>query len=191
MVAADRAPRRYVQSVNPARIRPATLSDVPALSDLATRTWADAFGEGLSSDDEAAEVKDSRSERYFADALRGKTILVAESDRRLVGYVQFGGVEIGEVDIQPGDRGLHRLYVETALQGRGLGRRLMEAALGHPQLAEAERIFLQVWDENERAVRLYESFGFRRVGATTFTVGVERMEDAVFVLEKRNRPGRP
>jgi ribosomal protein S18 acetylase RimI-like enzyme len=102
-----------------------------------------------------------------------------------VGYVQFGDVGIPEVEVRPGDRGLQRLYVETALQGRGLGRRLLEAGLRHPRLAEAERIFLQVWDRNERAVRLYESFGFRKTGTTTFKVGGEVMQDVVMVLESR------
>jgi ribosomal protein S18 acetylase RimI-like enzyme len=102
----------------------------------------------------------------------------------LLGYVQFGDVGIPEVEPEPGDEGLQRLYVETALQGRGLGRSLLEAALRHPRLTEAKRIFLQVWEENERAVRLYESFGFRRAGTTTFAIGAEVMEDLVMVLER-------
>jgi diamine N-acetyltransferase len=165
-------------------IRPAKLSDVPALSALAKRTWSDAFRDGISSDDEAAELEETRSETYFANALRQKTILVAEEDGALLGYVQFGGVAIPEAQAQPGDQGLQRLYVETALQGRGLGRRLMEAALQHPRLEEAKRIFVQVWDKNERAVRLYESFGFQKVGTTTFTIGSEVMEDLVMLLDR-------
>jgi ribosomal protein S18 acetylase RimI-like enzyme len=165
-------------------IRPAASSDLPALSELAKRTWSDAFGDGVGADDEAAELDEARSEAYFADALREKTILVAESDGALLGYVQFGDVEIPEIRAQPGDQALERVYVDTALQGRGLGQRLVQAALQHPRLAEAERIFLQVWDENERAVCLYESLGFRKVGTTTFTIGSEVMEDLVMLLDR-------
>lgn len=153
-------------------IRPAGLEDVPALAALATRTWSDAFGGGVSAEDEAAELEEGRSETYFATALGDKTILVAETGGALLGYVQFD------------DRELQRLYVETSLQGRGLGRKLLEAALAHPRLAEAKRVFLQVWEENERALRLYESFGFRRFGMTTFGVGSEVMEDLVLVLDR-------
>jgi diamine N-acetyltransferase len=167
-----------------ATIRLAVPSDVPELSALAARTWSHAFGDGVSADDQAAELEDTRSETYFDDALRTKTILVAEADGALVGYVQFGDVAIPEVDVQPGDRALQRLYVDTAFQGRGWGRKLMEAALRHPRLANAKRIFLQVWDVNERAVRLYESFGFRKAGTTTFTVGSEVMEDLVMLLDR-------
>ena len=78
--------------------------------------------------------------------------------------------------------------VETELQGRGIGRKLMEAALRHPRLAGARRIFLQVWEENERALRLYEHLGFERLGTTRFTVGTEVMEDLVMVLDRRDAP---
>jgi hypothetical protein len=46
-------------------IRQATLDDVPALCELAKRTWADAFGHSVSAEDEAAELEASRSEAYF------------------------------------------------------------------------------------------------------------------------------
>jgi predicted N-acetyltransferase YhbS len=58
----------------------------------------------------------------------------------LIGYVQFGDVNISELEPLPGDQELHRLYVATDLQGQGVGRRLTEAALRHPRLAGASRI---------------------------------------------------
>lgn len=165
-------------------IRAAESVDVPALSALARRTWADAFGSSLSPDQLSTELDETRSEDYFRAALRADTILVAELDGKLVGYVQFGDVTIPEVDAQPGDRGLHRVYVETELQGRGIGRALTEAALAHPRLEGAERIYLTVWEENEPARRLYESLGFRTVGTTRFTLAGEAVEDLVLVLDR-------
>ena len=156
---------------------------MPALSELARRTWSEAFGASVSPEDEAAELEATRSEAYFVEALRETTILIAEDGGRCLGYVQFGDAEIPEVDVRPGDQGLRRLYVDATAQGRGLGRRLLEAALEHPRLATASRIFLTVWEQNTRAMRLYESFGFRRVGTTRFAIGSEVVEDLVLVRE--------
>jgi hypothetical protein len=86
-------------------IRPTRLSDVPALSALAKRTWSEAFGDSVSPDDAAVELEKTRSEKYFINALREKTILVAEADGVLLGYVQFGDVEIPEVEVRAGDQG--------------------------------------------------------------------------------------
>ena len=170
--------------MHPARVRPATRSDVPALSELAKRTWSDAFGGAINPNGEAVVLEETRSEGYFANALKSAVILVAEHDHALLGYVQLGDVEIPEVQVRSGDQGLQRLYVETAQQRRGLGRKLMQSALQHPRLAQAPRVFLQVWEENESAVRLYESFGFQKVGTTTFTIGSELMEDVVMMLDR-------
>ena len=167
------------------RIRPVTEADLPPLADLARRTWLDAFGDSVSADDAAAEAEDTRSEEYFRAALRTDTILVAEADGQLVGYVKFGEVEIPEVDAEPGDGGLHRVYVETAQHGRGIGRELVHAALSHPRLQAAPRVYLQVWEENRTAVGLYESLGFRTVGTTRVTIGTDEVgEDLVMVLER-------
>jgi diamine N-acetyltransferase len=165
------------------RIRPAETSDLVALSELAERTWSDAFGDSVSPTDLAAELETRRSKDYFTGALREATILVADQAGVLVGYVQFGDVTIPEVPPWPGARALHRLYVDTPFQGQGVGRRLMEEALGHPRLATASRIYLTVWERNGQAIRLYENLGFRRAGTTTFTVGSEVMEDLVMVLD--------
>jgi diamine N-acetyltransferase len=174
-----------VSSVDLPTIRPATPKDVPALSELAKRTWADAFGEPLDADDLAAELDRSRSEAYFINALKETTILVAEHDGALLGYVQFGDVKIPEVQARPGDLGLRRLYVDAAVQRRGLGRRLMNAALAHPRLATASRIFLTVWEKNTPALHLYERFGFKTVGTTRVTVAEKEVgEDLVMVLDK-------
>jgi hypothetical protein len=77
-------------------IRPAGPSAVAALADLATRTWSDAFGAGVGGEDEAAELEETRSEAYFAAALRDTAILAAEREGRLLGYVEFGDVGVSE-----------------------------------------------------------------------------------------------
>jgi len=153
-------------------IREASAADVPALADLARRTWLDAFGDSLSPEDAEAAADETRSEERFRCALGERTILVAEEDDALAGYAELD------------DEWLHRLYVETALQGRGIGSTLLKAALAHPRLAAAPRVFLQVWEKNPRAIRLYERYGFRRFGTTSFELAGEVVEDLVFVLER-------
>jgi diamine N-acetyltransferase len=166
-------------------IRPADGDDVPALAELASRTWSDAFGDSVAPEELAVELEEKRSAAYFDAVLRTDTILVVESSGALIGYVQFGDVNIAELESLPGDQELHRLYVATDLQGKGVGRRLTEAALRQPRLAGASHVYLQVWEANERAILLYESLGFETVGRTTFTIGSGHVtEDLVMRLER-------
>lgn len=54
--------------------------------------------------------------------------------------------------------------------------------------ASARRIFLTVWEDNKPALRLYESFGFERVGTTRVTIADKDVgEDLVMMLDKRRR----
>lgn len=49
-------------------------------------------------------------------------------------------------------------------RGRGLGRRLVEGSMHKARQRGARRIFLEVRDGNEAAIRLYESLGFSEAG---------------------------
>ena len=54
--------------------------------------------------------------------------------------------------------------VLPAVRGRGVGRRLAEAAIAAARAKGAERIELEVFASNTRAIALYERLGFVREG---------------------------
>jgi ribosomal protein S18 acetylase RimI-like enzyme len=54
--------------------------------------------------------------------------------------------------------------VLPAVRGRGVGRRLAEAAIAAAKAQGAERIELEVFASNTRAITLYETLGFVREG---------------------------
>lgn len=56
-------------------------------------------------------------------------------------------------------------------QGRGIGRRLCELALGRLDRLGAPQVRLEVRPDNTAALRLYERLGFRPVGTATDTQG--------------------
>jgi ribosomal protein S18 acetylase RimI-like enzyme len=166
-------------------IRPVRADDVPALSSLASRTYAAAFGASMSADDLAAQLKATRSEAYFRNAIRGDTILVAVIDWSIVGYVQLSDVRIPVEGVTSADQELFALYVDGERQGQGIGKALLDAALAHERFMRAPRIFLDVWDENARAIGLYTRYGFKPAGRRDFVVdGRVVGSDLVMVLQR-------
>ena len=151
-------------------IRPAEQRDVTMLAALARETYSRAFGHSFSTQDLATQLETKFSESYFAQTLGRDTILLAEENGHLVGYGQFGTVSIAVAAATTQDGELQRLYVHPNSQRQGIGRALIEAALAHPRLAGAETIYLDVWDQNPGAQRLYESFGFKVVGKNPFVI---------------------
>lgn len=61
-------------------------------------------------------------------------------------------------------------------QGRGLGRRLMAAVMEECRQRGKVGIELCVVQDNERAWKLYESFGFRRIGTHRGSDGLEYLD---------------
>ena len=62
------------------------------------------------------------------------------------------------------------VYVLESHHGRGLGKRLLDAVIAHPDLADLRRFVLWTRD----AHGLYEQFGFSRLGAQPGLMGALR-----------------
>ena len=100
-------------------------------------------------------------ENGFKDALRhGWPARVlrdaSRPDQPVVGY--FVAMTAGD------DEELLTMTVAPASAGRGYGRLLLEALLNDAQERGAQRLFLEVRQSNDRAIRLYTSAGFTIAG---------------------------
>jgi GNAT superfamily N-acetyltransferase len=71
---------------------------------------------------------------------------------------------------------LEHLYVDPAAQGRGIGRALLEDALG----ALSGPVSLHVFTRNERARRFYEAAGFVLTGDGDGSGNEEREPDCTY-----------
>jgi RimJ/RimL family protein N-acetyltransferase len=105
-------------------------------------------------------VAEQRETIQHVRATENQTILVAEADGQLVGYIAGIGGEHG--------RNRHSVYVVVAVlqafSGRGIGTRLFQALETWAVEHAIHRLELTVMMHNERAIGLYEKLGFRREG---------------------------
>jgi ribosomal protein S18 acetylase RimI-like enzyme len=168
-------------------IRPVHVDEVGALASLAARTYAQTFGASMSAEDLAAQLKATRSEDYFRRVVGHDVVLVALIDGALAGYIQLSDVRIPVTDARSTDQELFALYVAPERQGRGIGKALMQAALGHERMRRAARIFLDVWDENVRAITLYTRFGFEPAGRRDFVVDGRVVGSDLVMVRSQNR----
>jgi ribosomal protein S18 acetylase RimI-like enzyme len=145
-------------------IRAAGPDDVPSLCELAKATYFETFGHSITPTQLEWQLAHSRSEPYFRGRLVDDAILVAVLDDRIVGYVQITDVSLPIGSAGARDQQLNALYVRSALQGWGIGRLLMAAALQLPRLRSAGNLHLDVWNENTRALQFYARHGFQVIG---------------------------
>ncbi|MFD1524862.1 GNAT family N-acetyltransferase, partial [Halolamina salina] len=105
-----------------------------------------------------------------ADAADGACFLVADDDG-VVGFANAGPARDWESDPDDPDAFFSRLYVAPDRWGEGVGSELAAHVAHRLRGAGHERVWLEVFDGNDRARGFYESLGFERIGSVTETFG--------------------
>ncbi|HEY7366190.1 MAG TPA: GNAT family N-acetyltransferase [Methylomirabilota bacterium] len=134
------------------RLTPADRADVPGVIALIGRVYEE-YGFVY---DPAIEVPDLLDFPAHYAPPRG-AFFVLWQGRGIVGSI---GVERLDADTAE----LHRLYLDTALRGRGLGHMLMKEVMAWCQARAISRLVLWSDTRFERAHRLYARMGFQRTG---------------------------
>ncbi|MFO1170657.1 MAG: GNAT family N-acetyltransferase [Hyphomicrobiaceae bacterium] len=143
----------------PIEIRRAAANDLCAVSALLGETWHATY-DGIYGVD---RVSDITARWHSAEVLvkgvgkSDEAFLVAVEGARILGTLSIG-IACG------GGLKLDRLYVHPQAQGRGLGRRLLDAGLG---AFGPSKVTLEVEPANAQAIRFYERNGFVVTGKTS------------------------
>lgn len=147
-------------------IRPVQREDIPELSMLARKTYSETFGHTMTQRELEVELEATRSEKYFNSVIESVEILVAIIEDRLAGYIQICDVRYDPKSIEytENDQAIHAIYVHSDFQGKGVGRALMDAAFQSQRTKSADNVYIDVFEENTRAVNFYHNYGFKNVG---------------------------
>jgi ribosomal protein S18 acetylase RimI-like enzyme len=160
-------------------IRHGTVEDAGLLSELAARTFSEAFAADNTPEDLAAYIATSFNVAELTAELEDSvsTFLIAEVDGRAAGYAYLHegkpeqGVEAGKA-IE-----LVRLYVLREWLGRGIGEQLMRACVDEARQTGYETLWLGVWERNGRAQAFYRKWDFREIGEHMFQLGSDLQRD--------------
>ncbi len=175
------------------RIRPATPADAPALVTLGERLWRDTYT-GL--------IPASNLELHLAETFGlvqqtaelsdpANTTLILEQDGNPLGYAllrAFGPAAENPDCAFAKPLEVARFYVDQSLHGRGAAQFLMSAVLSHAATAGHDGVWLQVWEQNPRAIRFYAKEGFQDVGGASYRIGEQVDRDRLLVHTLMARP---
>jgi GNAT superfamily N-acetyltransferase len=152
-------------------IRRAEVSDAAAIAGVHVRSWQVAY-EGLVPQDfldrmDPAERQPSWRRQLTEAYWPRKGILVAETDRRIIGFAGLGPTR--DEDEDPGSVAeIEAIYLAPETWGTGIGRRLMAVALQILAQADYGEATLWVLDGNARARRFYEAVGWHADGSVNY-----------------------
>jgi len=146
-------------------VRPARLSDAPALAAVHVRTWQATYV-GIVPQRILDGLSIERREAYWRERLTVAPVRrtwVAELGASIVGFVSAGPAR--DDDLPAGAGEVYAIYVAASAQGRGVGRRLMAVAVDHLRGAGLDPLVLWVIVGNTDASRFYRHLGWRPDGA--------------------------
>jgi ribosomal protein S18 acetylase RimI-like enzyme len=109
--------------------------------------------------------------------------IVGEEDGELVAFAQVrlhSPIECLSAN-RPSE--LYRLYVTKRWHGLGIAHELMREVLASVRLAASDRIWLGVWERNDRALAFYRKFGFEVAGDHAFLFGRDVQRDLVMAVD--------
>lgn len=154
-------------------------SDVSLLQQIGIQTFSETFAAsnsvenmraylaaGFAPDKLRAELAQSYSAFYFA-----------EQAGRVIGYLK---VNTGPAQTEPQAGNaleIERIYVLQEFHGQHVGQLLYEQALALARQAQADYLWLGVWEENPRAIRFYQKNGFVAFDKHVFKLGEDEQTD--------------
>jgi ribosomal protein S18 acetylase RimI-like enzyme len=169
---AGAVPRRSID------VRVAGPADAAAFAAFAARTFRETYLPTCQPADVEAYVAEhfgeERQRAELADPAR--RTLFAVVDGALAGYAQLrsGPAPACVAGRRPME--VARFYVDSRWHGQGVAATLMAACVS---AADADALWLGVYQSNARAVRFYTKSGFRVVGTDRFTMGSDVQDDFI------------
>ncbi|WWC97148.1 hypothetical protein V866_004027 [Kwoniella sp. B9012] len=171
--------------------RRGTPSDAEQISKLVGTTWSDLFGWSVSPQDLDTYINFTLSPSSFESELaqsdKHMFICAASSSsgeiqEEILGVAQLVQNPTPPMDI-PSSIELQRLYAHPSTHGTGLGQLLITKSKEMARELGKSKIWLGVWEGNERGKRFYEKMGFEIVGEKVFYAGESKRRDLIMCID--------
>ncbi len=160
-------------------IRPAAPADAPGIARVQVDSWRAAYSGILAEEFLQALSVERQGQmwaRILADPERG-FMYVAEEEGEIVGFVH--GMNEREGD--PAYTGeVTAIYLLKQFQGRGLGRRLMQAAARELRRRGHASLLLWVLKDNAPARRFYETLGGQYLREKPIEIGNQTLIEVAY-----------
>jgi ribosomal protein S18 acetylase RimI-like enzyme len=139
-----------------------------------------------------AQNKPENMEAYLTQAFTEEKIKNELSEENSQFFFIYAGEEpagylkVNIADAQTEEMGnealeIERIYILKAFQNRGLGRILFDKTMDIADEMQASKIWLGVWEKNNKAIAFYKKLGFSEYGSHSFYMGDEEQTDIIMV----------
>ena len=162
-------------------------SHIPAIQQVASLAWPDAFKEILSASQIAYMMQWMYSDESLREQMekKGHRFFWATSNEKPVGYMSIEHHCEGTNKTK-----IHKIYLLPDVQRQGIGRMFLEMAQATAKEQRDTVLYLNVNKYNQRAIDFYRKTGFQLVKEEVIDIGNGFvMDDFVFELPLNSQKG--
>ncbi|TYS64232.1 GNAT family N-acetyltransferase [Bacillus infantis] len=160
-----------------------TLEDLHQLQQISIETFNDTFKDQNSPENINAYLEKAYNLEQLIKELSHKSsqFFFVFFNEEIAGYLKVNvkdaqSEEMGEEALE-----IERIYIKKSFQKHGLGKYLLNKAIGMAEEQGKKKVWLGVWEQNENAIAFYQKMGFVQTGAHSFYMGDEEQTDLIMV----------
>ncbi|MGA6119047.1 GNAT family N-acetyltransferase [Sphingobacterium anhuiense] len=166
-------------------LKKVTLQDVETLQKIGRATFAETFSDGSKNESLIKYLEEAFSIKKLTQELNviSSQFYFAVRLNEVIGYMKLnkGSSQTELQDEQALE--IERIYLLRAYHGKKIGQLLCEQAIAVAQNIGSYYVWLGVWTENKRAIRIYEKNGFLEFDSHIFKLG---NDEHINIMMKRN-----
>ncbi|HEX8461317.1 MAG TPA: GNAT family N-acetyltransferase [Segetibacter sp.] len=160
-------------------------SDVETLAAVSRNTFQDTFGKQNTEENmnmflqttfNIAAIKNefnsTKNQFYFAKV-----------KDKIAGYIKVSDNKKPEELKSIAALEIARIYAVKEMIGLGIGKLMLRFVIELAKKTNKKVIWLGVWEQNKRAIKFYQSFGFEKFGEHIFMVGNDPQIDWLMKLD--------
>ena len=166
-------------------IKKVTKNDLIQLKEISINTFRETFSKDNTEKDTQNYIDTNFTDEQILKEIntKGSIFYIAYlNNNKPVAYLK---INIGEAQTEKQGKEsleIQRIYVLSEYKGKRIGSLLMKIAEEEANKAKCKRIWLGVWEHNEKALFFYEKKGYKRFSQHVFMYGNDPQTD--YLLEK-------
>ena len=170
------------------KISKCNIEDVQVLQKVSIETFNDTFSNQNSPENMKAYLDRAFHTKQLEKELAniGSQFYFICVDDEVAGYLKVNLDEAQSEKMGDAFLEIERIYIRNKFQRKGLGKYLIDKAIGIAKERNKKNIWLGVWEKNDNAIRFYKTIGFVQSGTHSFYMGDEEQIDIIMTKSLAN-----
>ncbi|WP_312097204.1 GNAT family N-acetyltransferase [Niallia sp.] len=160
-----------------------TINDIHKLQDISYKT----FDETFKNQNSPENMKDYLEKAFTLKQLEKELSNLSSQfyfiylNKRLAGYLKVNIKDAQSENMGEDSLEIERIYIKSNFQKLGLGQYLINKAFEIAKKESKGKVWLGVWEKNEKAIGFYQKNGFVQTGEHSFYMGDEEQIDYIMM----------